>query len=749
MNNAWASLVARYQRLPASTTPILVIVLCVLFGNVLFLVGLANVNPISWTAGISRILCNVTCGRPMIDPNVGYITQSLGHVAAMDVLHGHLPWWNYFQGLGQPLAGEMQSAALFPLTILFALPSGLLWFHASLEIIAGVSTYFLAKRLSMPTFVATGVGVLFALNGTYSWLGNAVLNPIAFLPMLILGIEIIYDNATNNARRGWYVAAIALALSLFAGFPEVAYFDALFGGGWAIVRFFSVPREARLVAVRRVGLAGLVGGLLALPILVPFADFMKVANVGSHAAGGESTAHLGFHAASMFIDPYIYGLIFANPNAATAWGGIGGYFTFSVVALALLGLFGSRHRPLRIFLAAWTIVGLASIFNLFYAHQLFNLLPLASSADLPRYIMPSCEMALIILAGLGIMDFAKERRAQRLFTVTTVVAILLLLWGALEAHTWNAGVIHTTKTQVVYTILDSIPFVVAFILLILGRFSFAKIVPLLITIVVVGETIVMFQVPTGGAAKQINIDMAPIEFLQKNQGQLRFLDLGVLTANWGSQFGINSLSAIDLPFPSTFATLINTTLYPNFPAPLNQFVIHDGMTGIIAQEQQVVDHLSAYEDASVKYLVAPSAVVILPALTKLGVTQVFHDDIVTIYQLPHPRPFFSTTSSSCTVTSTSNNQATVSCPTAGTTLIRTELFMSGWHAYVNGKEVPITASDIAYQSIPVPAGTSTVTYSFAPPHVHYALLAALLAGLFLVYSWIRERMPAARPRHKR
>jgi hypothetical protein len=255
----------------------------------------------------------------MIDPNVGYLTQSLGHLSAMVILHGHIPWWNYYEGIGQPLAGEMQSAALFPLTILFALPSGLLWFHVSLEVIAGVSTYFLARRLSIPIIVATGVGALFALNGTFSWLGNAVLNPVAFMPMLVLGIEMIFDSAKSTSRKGWYVAAIALALSLYAGFPEVAYFDGLFCAGWAIVRFFSVPKPDRLVAARRLGLAGVVGLLLSLPILVPFYDFMKVANVGSHAESGLSTMHLTSHAASMFIDPYVYGLIFANPNASQAW----------------------------------------------------------------------------------------------------------------------------------------------------------------------------------------------------------------------------------------------------------------------------------------------------------------------------------------------------------------------------------------------------------------------------------------------
>ena len=134
----------------------------------------------------------------MIDPNVGFITQPLGHLAAMDLLHGHFPWWNYFQGLGQPLAGEMQSAALFPLTLLFALPSGLLWFHISLEIIAGVSTYFFVKKLGISSLLATTAGMLFSLNGTFSWLGNAVLNPVAFLPMLLLGIELIIEKSQES-----------------------------------------------------------------------------------------------------------------------------------------------------------------------------------------------------------------------------------------------------------------------------------------------------------------------------------------------------------------------------------------------------------------------------------------------------------------------------------------------------------------------------------------------------------------------
>jgi uncharacterized membrane protein YfhO len=72
--------------------------------------------------------------------------------------------------------------------------------------------------------------------------------------------------------------------------------------------------------------------------------------------------------------------------------------------------------------------------------------------------------------------------------------------------------------------------------------------------------------------------------------------------------------------------------------------------------------------------------------------------------------------------------------------------MKGWHAYVNGREVTMSRAQGVYQSISVPAGTSTVSFSFTPPHEKDSLLAALLAALFLVGSLIVERVPTLRPR---
>ena len=739
---------ASYQRLPSSTTPVVLIILAVLVANGLYVGGLADANPISWTSGIAHAICRSSCGRPMIDPNVGFITTSLGHRAALDLLHFHLPWWNYFEGLGQPLAGEMQSAALFPLTLLFALPAGLLWFHISLELIAGVSTYFLAKRLGAPMLLATTGAILFALNGTFAWLGNAVLNPIAFLPMLVLGIEMIYDSVQGSKRKGWYVAAIALALSMYAGFPEVAYFDGLFCAGWAAVRFFDLPKESRLLAAKRVGLAGGVGLVLSLPILVPFYDFMKVAYVGSHTAAIAGVSKLSLRSVPMFFDPYIYGPIFRNPNALGPWGAVGGYFLASVTALALLGLFGKRLRPLRIYLGVWTLLSILGMTNFLHLRSVWNLIPLVKTATMPRYIMASCELAVITLAVLGLVDFATSARAKRLLNLTSLLTLIVLVWGVMLAGVINEGVVLGHSSRYIHMFFDVLPFLAVVAILVIGQFSKLRIAPVLLALVLVAESIIMFALPSADAPKQTIVDQAPITYLLNHQGQQRFLDFAVLFPNLGSQYGLNSLGAIDLPFPKSYKDFIEKNLFPGL-TPENQFVIHNGLAGENLQQQMLLDHFAAYQGASVKYLVLPTALPLLPGLTALGVKQVFSDATATIYLVPNSRPFFSTSSSTCTVTSTSVNAATVQCPTGSSTLLRTELSMAGWHASINGKSVDITTVDGVYQSVSVPQGTSNVTYSFTPPHEKYAVLAGLVALFFLLGSWLRERYtPRRAPRHR-
>ena len=407
-------------------------------------------------------------------------------------------------------------------------------------------------------------------------------------------------------------------------------------------------------------------------------------------------------------------------------------------ALALVGLFGKRLRALRVFLGVWVLFGLAGSLDFAHTRVLWNLIPLVDTSSFPRYVMPSCEIAVVVLAGLGFADFLQSARSKRLFVTASVVMLLAIAFFALRARPYNRGVVVTHKADIILIGLDLLPFLALGLLLALGLFAKWRYAPLLIAIVLVGESVVLFFVPTAESPKQITIDYAPIHYLQRHQGEERFLDLAVLYPNWGSEFGLYSLSSIDLPYPRNMKNFIEDELYPGL-TPGNQFTVKGGLAGIQALESELAQHFQAYENASVKYLLMNTKVPLTKRLLKLGVKEVFTDSLATIYVMPHTRPFFTTSSSTCTVMSADPDHATVDCAGGGTTLLRTELAMKGWTAFVNGKPATITTVNHVYQRIDLPAGQSTVVYRFYPPHERYALLAGLLGGLFLIGSFVNER----------
>ncbi len=707
-------------------------------GNALAWTGLVNLSPMTYTTDLTTSVCHLTCGRAWIDPNVGSITQPVGHLAAMDLLHLHVPWWNPFEGLGTPLAGEMQSTALFPLILWLALPGGLVWFHISLELIAGIATYFLARRLGASTIIATVGGALFALNGTYAWIGNSVLNPVAFLPMLVLGVEMIIASAPRRRQYGWYVAALALALSIYAGFPEVAFLDAVFAGAWAVVRLLSVDRGARLRALRRLVYAALAGMALALPIIVPFRDYLNESYVGDHTSLGE-LLHMSPRVLPMFFDPYLYGTIFSNPAADPYWASVGGYFGASVTALALAGLFGRRYRPLRIFLLAWIVLGFAGSVDVFSLRRAWNLIPLVNDAGFWRYIPASIELAAIVLAVLGLTDAAQSARARwRVAGAAGVTAVMLAVF-VVTSSSVSRGVVLSGRLRLYHAALDAIPFVsltllVAAVLLLRGRWRiwFAA-------IVVLGESVLLFVAPMAVAPSSLTVNLAPVHFLQANLGQYRYMDVAVLYPNWGSEYGISSLAANDLPLPLTFVNYVQSSLFPGIQPP-NAFSVHGTAYSQTVMEQEIATHLRAYEDASVKYLLTKTRIPLAPQLAAVGVKKVWSDRLATVYALPDPRPFFSTASSSCTVSSTSLTEAKVNCPTGKSTLLRTEQSMKGWTATVNGRPAAVKTVDTVYQQIEVPKGTSTVEFSFQPPHERLAVIVGSATLLALIVAALNERV---------
>src|SRR5579875_2014471 len=138
-----------------------------------------------------------------------------------------------------------------------------------------MATFALLRQMGLANFAALLGGILYALNGTFAWFADSPILPVAFLPLLLLGVERAFIKAREKQRGGWAWIAIALAYSIYAGFPETAYLDGLLVLAWTLYRFFVAPPDARWSFARKVSLGAVSGLLIATPLIVSFLEYQN------------------------------------------------------------------------------------------------------------------------------------------------------------------------------------------------------------------------------------------------------------------------------------------------------------------------------------------------------------------------------------------------------------------------------------------------------------------------------------------
>lgn len=574
--------------------------------------GLFKSNPVALYAGVaSSIKRGLLPGYSYIDPNVGSTSQALGRRAVLEWLEGHLPWWNPYAGVGLPLAGDMQSAAFFPPTLLYIFDNGHLYLHILLQFIAGVFTYILLRQLVLSRTAALVGGVLYQLNGTFAWFAHASFLPVAFLPMMLVGVESTRRAAQGGQAGGWGWLAGGLALSLYAGFPETAYINGLLVAVWTLLRGMQMPRPHLLCYGRKIITGGLVGLGLAAPILVAFFDYLPYAFLGNHANGGFAYARLDSRALPMLLVPYLYGNIFAHHDPEDVmtiiWGNVGGYLGPALFVLSVLGLLGCQDRMLRWVLGMWIGLTLAKTFGVRWAMDLFNLLPFIKEAAFFRYAPPSWEMAATVLAAFAIEDLRKQHpnilycSMISLSTVALMVGLVLFTAQSLidrlvgNPHFW---LIPLSSTVWATAVMLVIPMATT-----LSSENWRRLV--LVT-VVSADALLLFMIPSFANPRDYNLSLGGIEFLQKNLGLQRFYSLGPIAPNYGSYFGIASINHIDAPIPARWTDYIAQRLDTNSGHPSDFLGTHRRNQYGPSAADELYRNLANYEAIGVKYVVVPA-----------------------------------------------------------------------------------------------------------------------------------------------
>ncbi|HET7218712.1 MAG TPA: hypothetical protein VFJ02_11730, partial [Vicinamibacterales bacterium] len=178
-----------------------------------------------------------------IDPagslNVSYVFDVYTLAALKE---GSLPFWNPYQGLGQPLLANGLSAALYPLNVLlFLLPRT--WWDVIYLVNWFLAAYFVTEYLRLigcrrEGIVVGGVAVLGSGFFQYYLAMREVVAVAAWFPLLLYALERTARDPTWRHRH--VVLAVAVACCLTAGQPESSFIALSFSGGYALATMLAV-----------------------------------------------------------------------------------------------------------------------------------------------------------------------------------------------------------------------------------------------------------------------------------------------------------------------------------------------------------------------------------------------------------------------------------------------------------------------------------------------------------------------------
>ncbi|HEY7916816.1 MAG TPA: hypothetical protein VIC86_07505, partial [Acidimicrobiales bacterium] len=767
--------------------PLVCVLGAVIVANLPAILHLVTTDPLVLDAYLSPPKGGWLPGLPYIDGNAGFTTQALGHLAVVDWLHGHVPWWNPYEGVGAPLAGEMQSGAFFPLTMLLAFHDGMLWLQVTLEAVTGFSTYFLVRKLGVGRSFSTAAGVAFGLCGTYAWLAHAPIRPVALLPLCLLGVELAVDAAREHRGGGWRLLAVALALSILAGFPETTFIDGIFVGWWALLRVAGAGRTFWLPMARKLALGAAIGVALAAPLLAAFADYLPEANVGAHS-GGFADASLSSLGLTQLILPYSLGPIFgfhsavgSNDTISQLWGSVGGFLTVTLIAAGLVGLIGRRLRVLRLGLGAWIAVCLLRTFGFPPVVHLLAVVPGVRLTAFYRYSDPSWELAVVALAALGLDDIARNRTPRRVLLGGAVITGVLAAWAAATAWPILANAVGTPGghdgNRHFYAGGSLLAACLALTLMTVGGlWAGARTGPpgaertqhaarhertrrrgrVLMAGAVAAESVLLLGFTYLSAPSPTALQLGSVHWLQSHLGSYRFVTLGPAQPNYGSYFGTAEANINDLPAPKAWVSYTQTHLDPNAPPAIFTGGARIDPKGPTPAEE-LTAYLTNYEAVGVRFVLESANGRDLqqnrfPATGTppwpAGPRLAYRDSFAEIWELPNAavvfalEPASSTTSSgtgsaSCRVVGIGWDQARVDCPHPSI-LVRRVQYLDGSGATVNGVSAPVRQYRVGsvglFEDVPVPSGRIIVRFAYYPPHESLAVGAAALAVLLILVS---------------
>ena len=374
----------------------------------------------------------------------GFFAYPLACFQRESFWRGELPLWNPYSNCGVPFLAQWNTMPLYPpalIYLLLPLEWSLGMFCLLHLVLAGMGSYFLARRWTGDTCAAGLAGVIFAFNGLSL---NLLMWPshiatLSWMPWVVLATE----RARQEGGRAIAVAALVGALQMLAGGPETILLTWVLVLGLAIADWMRspsppVPRRSSVLRLATVVL--LVAGLAAAQLL-PFLD------LAMHSQRGQDYADTRWSMPSWgwgsFLVPRLFGSVWGKGvffQYDQAWTS-SYYLGVGALLLACLAAWWPRERRYVVLSLAAGLALLLSFGEHTFVYRWARVVvPQISMMTYPVKFVLVLAFAVPLLAGFAFAQLRPAQEGAKPIPEQRVLAlggVLLLLMAAILVWAWR------------------------------------------------------------------------------------------------------------------------------------------------------------------------------------------------------------------------------------------------------------------------------------------------------------------------
>jgi hypothetical protein len=378
-------------------------------------------------------------------PDLAYQVLPWHQFQARAMQAGVFPLWDPHQWAGQPLLGQMQPGAAYPLNwplFLAPLKNGriqLAWVHRHFVLMHLLAAWFMfawCREIGASRFAAVAAGAAFSFSGyvgTTPW--PQMLHGAMWIPLVLL----FFHRAVE--RQGWVEAVWsggAAGMALLSGHHQAPLYILLSLGCIGIYQIWARPGDrVRLTAL--LGTAGLAAALVGALQLLPAWEYgtraYRWVELPQPLRGHETVPYFAQYNLGIFPLSFL-GVLWPKAHLTTD-----PFLGFVMASFALFGAAAGWGKPaVRLYGVAAVVAALYAAGHYSLVHGLaYALAPFLDKARSPGHAIFVFQFAALTVAALGIdLWFGAEehgawrRRIWKGLGAAGLAAWALLFWQYLN-----------------------------------------------------------------------------------------------------------------------------------------------------------------------------------------------------------------------------------------------------------------------------------------------------------------------------